>query len=378
MFYLYSFIPLSVHYIFYTTISFIAGITLFYFCQFSWYIMAAIICLSIIPLIFPTRSLIKNSLFYCIGAALTIGYLFSVHQKNNYRDFQQTLLNKSFTIQASVSDIEEIQHPHYRCKIRVQLQSFHTDQAFKSSQRLLLYVTRYPSCIIGDLIEIKNLSIKEINNASFVNYLIKEKIVATIFIEDFIWTLIARPSFDFGRFAYLLRKKIYLQLRKKINRETFALFSSVFLGNRTQVKKQMDSKKELFKIWGTSHYLARSGLHLIIFVIVWHFLLCLMPFSYTFKQILLVILVFLYALFSWSSISFERSLLMLYIYRACVLTRTPSHYVHLISLVTLIVLCINPYQLFFLDFQLSFGLTFALAWFNHIEAHKKRALSLKY
>jgi hypothetical protein len=53
-----------------------------------------------------------------------------------------------------------------------------------------------------------------------------------------------------------------------MNTNTFALFSSLFLGNRTAIKQDLEEQKPLFKVWGISHFLARSGLHLLIFIML--------------------------------------------------------------------------------------------------------------
>lgn len=192
-----------------------------------------------------------------------------------------------------------------------------------------------------------------------------------MFIDKPQVTILAHPRWNLNRSIVQLRNKIFTTLQQSINKETFALFSSIFLGNRNAVKQHMDHEKEPFKYWGTSHYLARSGLHLVIFGIIWHFILGFLPLLFFWKQLFLICLISSYSLLSWSSVSFNRALIMFFIAKFCLLTRNRLHYVHLITLATCIVLIFNPLQLFYLDFQLSFGLTFALAWFSHIQQHKK-------
>ncbi len=67
---------------------------------------------------------------------------------------------------------------------------------------------------------------------------------------------------------------------------------------------------------------------------------------------------------------YARALYTFILYKICILHKRPSHLVYLLSLVCFFVLLDNPMQLFFLDFQLSFTLTFALAWFNQISSRK--------
>lgn len=371
----FQFVPLVVHNLFYATLALMAGIFMqFIAIPLPAYILAAA-CIVAIGFIYKEYTGLTQWLFFIIPLASFAGSFLCYNQLQDQKNFQLLVAGNTVDIQATISSIEPIQNPRFRYKITIDLEKIKRTEEKnwqEHNKSIALYVTSMPKILVGDLIEVKNLKFKEIANQSFKNYLAKEKIVATLFIDKFECTVLHTPSFSLNRTISYFRETIFKELRKKINKETFQLFSSIFLGNRSSVKKEMDATKEPFKIWGTSHYLARSGLHLVIFVLVWHFILSLIPISYRIKQLFLIMLILIYTLLSWSSVSFERALLMFLVYKICLLTRTPSHYVHLIVLVTFIVLCFNPLQLFFLDFQLSFGLTFALAWFNHIETHKKK------
>lgn len=371
------FIPLGMHALFYATLALIAGISM-QFLHLPFGLQLLVIIIPILAgLTYKELGNHHNLLFYILAFFFFCGSFLCFWQLESQKKFYKQFCNQLVDIKATVSSFENIQNPRFKYKIIVDLNQIkHSktpDEYKNSSNSIALYVQSKNDLEVGDYIQMHELTFKDISNQSFKNYLAKEKIVATLFLEHFEYTLIEKPWFNLNKSIFYLREAIFKSLQTKMNRESFALFSSIFLGNRSSVKKEMDTKKESFKIWGTSHYLARSGLHLVIFVIIWHFILSLLPLSYRIKQIFLVTLILLYALLSWSSVSFERALLMVIIYKFCLLTNTPSHYVHLIVLVTFGVLLINPLQLFFLDFQLSFGLTFALAWFNHIQSHKNRS-----
>lgn len=366
----------QLHATLYITLALIAGIA----CQFlaisaPTQVIATLITV-IAGLIYKEKYGLTNWLFFLLPLAFCTGSLLCFLQMQSQKNFQHLTLGKTIDIQGVISNIEAIQNPRFKFRVIIELINIkpadeHNWQ--RGAGSFALYSGTMPKIWVADMIQIKNLEFKEIANQSFKNYLIKEKIVATVFIEDLQATIINRPRFNISRGLFYFRKNLFFELRKKMSRQTFALVSSIFLGNRAAVKKQMDAAKEPFKIWGTSHYLARSGLHLVIFAIIWHFILGLIPISYVIKQIFLIVLILIYALLSWGSVSFERALLMFLVYKICLLWRTPSHYIHLVTFVTLLVLCVNPMQLFFLDFQLSFGITFALAWFNHMQTRKNLA-----
>lgn len=371
-----NFIFPRLHYLFYSTFALIAGITCQFLCQ--------QIAVSMIVAVLATAGAYACRLRLAYGDTLCLvlpisflaGSLLCLYQQQKFDAFYGLTTHKVATIRGSVSFVEKIYNQRFKAVMHIDVSTIATpEEIIHCNQTIALYVRDIPNLLVGDIVEIDNITFKKTSRGSFATYLLKEKIAATLFIETLSYTLIKRPAFSAKRTISLFKNKVLYQLKKKINSETFQLFSSIFLGNRTAVKKQMDTTKEPFKIWGTSHYLARSGLHLVIFVIIWHFILGLLPLSYLLKQLFLLLLIFTYALLSWSSVSFERALLMVIIYKLCTISGSACHYVHLIIFVTALVLCNNPYQLFFLDFQLSFGLTFALAWFNYIQARKKLAYS---
>ncbi len=233
-----------------------------------------------------------------------------------------------------------------------------------------LHTSQIMDAQVGDRIEVTNLICKPPKKNSFDTYMIKEKIAATIFTQAPTWQLIERPAFSPRRYIHNATLNLTAGLQKKLSRGAFSLFSSLFLGDTVTCKKQLERTKDQFRAWGIMHYLARSGLHLIIFIAVWQTLLCILPLPFLLKQLIMLLLSLIYFALSWSSISFMRALYTFILYKICILHKRPSHLVYLLSLVCFFVLLDNPMQLFFLDFQLSFTLTFALALFNQISACK--------
>ena len=125
---------------------------------------------------------------------------------------------------------------------------------------------------------------------------------------------------------------------------------------------------------GNITLLGPFGLHLVIIIFSWEMLLRSLPLPFLFKNLITLVLALLYALFTFSSISFIRALLTLIFYRFIVMAHRQINTVHIISLITFLVLLYNPIQLMFLDFQLSFWITFLLAWINQINTQHKNAV----
>lgn len=132
---------------------------------------------------------------------------------------------------------------------------------------------------------------------------------------------------------------------------------SIFLGQTALLK---NSTRRLFEIWGISHYLARSGLHLVVLVVLVSLILsaCMIPL--TFARIVTIAVVFLYHALTLPSVSFLRALLMNFAFAGAFLTGTTPNSLHIFFAVTLITILANPFVVFYADFQLSFGISGAL------------------
>lgn len=231
---------------------------------------------------------------------------------------------------------------------------------------LQIYLNEKPKIYVGDQIEIHNVKITRPGSNAFKEYLIKEGILSSLFITNFSYNVLYQPKYSIHRWLWQTREQLVQNLSRKLSPQVHAFFCAIFLGNRAIAKNEVESISDQFKQWGAVHYMVRAGLHLVMFVGIWFSLLTFIPISFNAKQILMILICLLYYLLSWSSIAFLRAFLTFLLYKGASLFNLNTHSLHIITLVTLVVLLANPMQLFFLDFQLSFSVTFALAWFNHM------------
>lgn len=314
-----------------------------------------------------TRALIVFGLVFIGGFAYR-------YQQIRHAEFYTYIDNNPFDIIGTVTHITPIYQGHIKQRLTINV-NYIKKTALNGdwqqiNKRLHLHTAQILDAQVGDQIEITKLMCKPSKKNSFDSYLIKEKIAASIFTLAPEWKLVQRPTFSFRRFMHNTSLNLTKGLQRKLSKEAYSLFSSLFLGDTVTCKKQLEHTRDQFRAWGIMHYLARSGLHLIIFVAVWQTLLCAIPIPFLLKQLIMLLLSLIYFGLSWSSISFMRALYTFILYKICILHKRPSHLLYLLSLVCFFVLLDNPIQLFFLDFQLSFTLTFALAWFNQISSRK--------
>ena len=195
----------------------------------------------------------------------------------------------------------------------------------------------------------------------FKKFLIRENVNATIFTDFFNYELLNKKPPTFLQKLNSYKQSIFERLKEKINNKIFFIFSSIFLGKKIANKKLSDKYKNSFKLWGLSHYLARSGLHLIIVILLLEILCSLLPIPFFIKQLILLCFGIGYSCLTWISVSFSRALSSFVLYKICLISNLSVSFLNILCLVSLITLLCNPILLFFLDFQLSFGITFALA-----------------
>jgi len=317
-------------------------------------------------------------IFTFIGPIL-LGCLLFHRQQYHFNTFNATWDNTHIDIRAMVQDISHT-HDKYNPYVVTLSCTNIKDQAHEQWQKtnvnLFLYCRSKPSFDVADFIEITQLHYKK-PHGSYALYLLKEGIVASLFTQQLQSSLIHHPPQSFSRVLYHYRQQMIEHFKNHMSASTFALFAAIFCGNKVLVKKELENYKTEFQIWGISHYLARSGLHMVIITMLLISLMSLLPLHITYKRSFIIAISIGYHLLSWPSISFLRSLYTVILYYLCNILYVPIYALHLFCVVCLLVLLVNPAQVLFLDFQLSFGLTFALAWFNQITA-QRRLLNQNY
>ncbi len=325
--------------------------------------------------------------YLCTSATLFCWLAFGggtlLHHKQQcvHQQFSTRLQDGPIHLRGKVTDIAHTDHRRMRYCITVCSDELCHENCIEKTwesaggYNVQLYLTHQPRCNVGDSIEVQKIRFSKPKNESFARYLIKQGITATTLVEAWQMQVITKPAWSFQRAVWQMRERVYEQIRDKMSRADFALFSSLFLGNKSAVKRSLEQTRRQFNCWGIAHYLARSGLHLLIFITLITFLLSYIPLPWWLKQSVIVFLVTGYALLSWPSTSFARALIVALLYKCSQLINLATHALHLVLLACLFILLFNPIQLFFLDFQLSFGLTCALAWLNHVQAQRKAVLA---
>ncbi len=277
----------------------------------------------------------------------------------------------------TIATIEKAQNKQYRYTLLVNITHYveHEQQiAYAQPWRLQCYTKCTPKGQIDDTIKLDNIKISTKAKSSFSGYLKKEGLHATTFLSWNAQSILHHPTYSLARTLHQIKYAILDNIRQKSSMQATTLISTIFFGNRLYVKQNYLKLKDLFCNWGIIHFLARSGIHLIIFVLFLQFFLGRIPAPFLAKQIILLCLTGLYTALSWQSISFARAYFSFVWYKYCHLIGLQINMIHIITMLGCLFLLFNPMLMFFLDFQLSFGITLVLAITNHYATHQKQAV----
>ncbi|MBN1549233.1 ComEC/Rec2 family competence protein [Candidatus Babeliales bacterium] len=295
-----------------------------------------------------------KGLAFIVGIALcgAISYLSHIQP---YYDFIRTTQDGPYDILATVSDIHPYEHPFLRTKLTLTMHDLRTDAGWATLKGAIdIYLPYTPYLEIDDLIQVNALYLTQKNLSYFS---LREYCYATVFPQHLSYLLIEKQRWSPRRWIQKHRRNLYERIKQKLTPQTFGLFSALFLGHKTS---ETHEYAPAFRNWGISHYLARSGLHLMIIMLLWNTLLSFLQLSVLTELIIMISIVGIYTMLSWSSVSFLRALLMWMGHKLLRLHHLPYTTLDLLIVVAGIVLITNPINLMCLDFQLSFSLTAAL------------------
>lgn len=300
---------------------------------------------------------LKKSL--CIVALFTGSGFGVTYYRLQPKKFPEAFVNYRYT----VLNWEKVQGAQWPFKITLQTCP---KSWWELPLTFLIYTQKRGYITVGDVVRIPRLEIKEPKNHYFSQYLNKEGFDGSAFVFSLKTYTKEKPAFNPLRWVHNVKHYCVRKAGEVLTPETYALFLSVFLGNKDEQKETLNDMRPLFMNWGISHQLARSGLHLIFFIPLLMLLISMLPLPFFIREILALLIIGMYGLFSWTSISFLRACCCFFMLRIGMLFSFFMSPLHILMLTALLVLLNNPLQLFFLDFQLSFFLTLTLLWMNHV------------
>ena len=183
-------------------------------------------------------------------------------------------------------------------------------------------------------------------------------------------------SSPFLKLLYKLKRQASRDLEKLYPEEQSAFLKSLFLGEKSALSKE---EKGLYQEAGIAHILAVSGLHLSLVGGTCFVLLRLLGMELSYASILSSFFVLSFALFTGSSGSTLRAMLMFFVYFLGKNLGRGQDRISSLSLSLLLLLFLQPLFLYSVGFQCSFYSLFLLLLLSLRDGKKRRkALSKKW
>lgn len=287
------------------------------------------------------------------------GYACTLRKQNHFLQ-HQARLKKQCTIQGKVCAINNNNPSHKQITLHTTSITMYKKH-HKIYKKIAIFTSNKDLIEVGSIIRIKNIKLSQPANKSFQLYLLKEDIWTTAHQNNLQFSIVT-PANKLQRQLNKISFTLTHTIQQKLTQAAACLYKYIILGIKD--KNALAQKfKSQFQLWGTSHQLARSGLHVVMLIGALMLLLAIIPISYTTKLIVTGALLFIYALITPHSIAFLRAIYMYFAYLICKITKTPTLSIHIITCTALFVLIQNPFQLFALDFQLSFIATIIIILF---------------
>jgi ComEC/Rec2-related protein len=363
-----SFISKKIPSIFFSTLALICGISLASGrCSFFSAITIIIILIGICLKNYPLKPLYA---LFCFGA-FALGVL-RIKQEEKALDFFHKKTTNTEYIDVRVVHVQKKTTGTFKVQLTVTLERIKKkEREINGTHDNFLWYTLYDNDLLpGDYLRIYNPIFTESKSSSFTDYLLKYNNKGALFSYTHNFRLLQRPHTSLTRRIHSYRLQIKKSLEEKMSPLTATLFSYMFLGSPTDHTNETEFLQKNFFNWGLNHYLARSGLHVALLLFFLNRLLSFLLLPYRLRAILGILFMLFYTIITWTTISYMRALIMFLATSISIVSFLPAHTLYIFCLCTFGILLYYPYQLFALDFQLSFGLTWLLIWLQDLNARK--------
>lgn len=350
------------------TVGFIVGIILHPFINVEfWFLIIVIISFTLIYFFIKNLSGLSSNylpLIFLYLSYLTAGLLIAELQSNEYTSvFEKYYKEKNSELYGEVISVELAKEYEIEFKVRID-SLFIADSLFKSKE-LLICKLRNDSLDRKNFYERINPGNKvfltgtyqrgrEDRNPGEFNYhkYLKTKSISGIFtIYDNDSVKIINDSKIFIKsLLFSIRKSIDMKIKELHNQETAALLKGLILADRNEIS--FETKTEFINT-GVIHVLAVSGLHVgyILMIVVFAF----GRFGIYTRAALTVLALLFFMMLTGASPSVTRATIMSIVIIIAFITNRSTNLLNSISLAAIVILFINPDEIYNPGFQLSFS-----------------------
>lgn len=313
-----------------------------------------------------TKKLFRREAIILMIIVVTIGYLNIKNKENNFNNkYKDT--NKIEAIVKVKSNIKESEYSKsFTGKV---LKSYSRENI--TNTKLNIKFNNNIQLNKGDIVKLigeyeDTNYYKNEGNFNYRNYLKKDNIYGNLKVSKI--EIVKKNNNIINNLNIKIKEKI----KNNYSNQTANFIETIILGDKTNL---LDTVKEEFSNSGLSHLLAISGMHIAIIILISNAILDHIIKNYKIKNILLLLIIIIYATIINLSSSSARAIIMAILHIISKLIYKKDNFLVNISLASLILLIINPYNLIDSGFQLSFiaslGIVIILPKIEELEIKNK-------
>jgi competence protein ComEC len=240
------------------------------------------------------------------------------------------------------------------------------DTLIREKTKLLVQIYDDVPIFYGDAVELNgrlasayNFSID--SNFSYPDYLFTQGVVYILHVKkDFVSVKDRQKENSLIYYSLKCRENLKTIYDRYLTARESALMKAFVLGDRSNLP---NSFKQMFVETGTAHILAISGLNIGIVVYLLLIFLKTIPIPRKLQILITILMISFYAFMTGFGPSVVRATIMAVIFLLGILFEREAHSLNSLALAALIILLLNPFNLFDIGFQLSFICVFAIVQF---------------
>ena len=330
-----------VHFVMCYIIGIIGGNTLFNKQSVSlfFYSVVIITVLCVYSLYYGIKSGLKCIVYMTIGCIMFLN--FPIHQEEQY-----FMPNTSYQIEGEIIEVKETDY--YKWLTLKSVKEINRNHKLKSKVQLRVPLDYNVSPCDRLKARVSCMEIEPQMNPSDLDYrlyLKGQQIAATFKIDIKLSYEVQTPWIE------KLQKIIRKQLDKLFSKDKVGIMEALTLGDDTKLDKEI---KNLYQATGISHVLCISGFHVGVMIGAAMILCGMVCIPYTLKQLLLIGIVIGYVMLTGGATSTVRAAIMIIISLIGKCLWQEDDGITNVAVAAVIILVMNPYQLFMVGFQLSF------------------------
>lgn len=338
-------------------VALVLGIISSYYFQFTVAFVLMLLVFFVLIFIYSIISH-KNIQYILISILFLLGILISTSNNSILTSY----IGKNIEFEAIVDEVIDTTTENGRYIIKVDK----LNGKFIKSEKVMLSIISNKDLKLGDKINIIGILKEPMANTNpkLYNYklnLMSQKIFTTITIKNYgLKNITHEPSFRY-RVKSSFTNKVENLFNPYLNERNSELITSIILGNSSYIN---EDNLILYRELGLAHILAVSGLHIGIISGFLIFIFSRLGIKRRINVMISLSIIWCYGFLIGYPPSILRASIMFSLLFYSTVVHEPYDSINTLSIACFILLILNPYYLFNLGFQLSFGAAFSIVYFT--------------